>query len=160
MKKVLFLAFLVTLAFSDGILTRSDNGFIMKPIVPKVCYEAPIKETSTGFLFTGRIIWGEPLAGDTYKAGDPYANGLVFVSEKGSREWEYVGKTDDNGTFSLSIEPYKGFRLYAWDGSNKTLAMYDGHFYYNSELKNLYQTPTGGEPKITEKGDVVVEVDN
>ena len=157
MKKILLFIGCVALLFSaenTSVMIKSENGFIMKPITPKICVTAPVKETPTGYLFTGRIIWGEPAV--NAEVGDPYANGLVFVSEGKTRAWEYVGKTDDNGSFSLPIKPYTQFKMYAWDGASQTLAKYDGHFYYNSELKNLYMTPTGGNPYIADKGDVLV----
>jgi len=155
-KLILSTLFLTMLLCGENtsVIVKTDMGFVMKPISPKTCYTTPIKETPTGFLFTGRIIWGEPAI--NAEVGDPYAERLVFVSEGKTRAWEYVGKTDDNGTFSIPIKPYTQFKLYAWDGSSKSFAMYDGHFYYNSELNNLYQTPTGGEPFISEKGDVIV----
>jgi len=159
MKKIFIFIWVITVLFAgeySNIMIKTDSGFIMKPIGPRPCKQELVKETPTGFLFNGRIIWGEPIVGNN-KVGDPYKNGLVFVSEKKTRAWEYVGKTDENGTFSLPIKSYEGFQLYAWDGSSKTLTMYDGHFYYNSELHNLYQTPTGDEPKIADKSDVTVE---
>ena len=151
MNKILFIILFSVLLFSienKGILTKTEGGFVMTP-------SSPIKETTTGFLFTGRIIWGDPAV--NAEVGSPYVNGLVFVSEGKTRAWEYVGKTDDNGSFSLPIKPYTQFKLYAWDGESQTLAKYNGHFYYNSELKNLYMTPTGGKARIADKGDVIVE---
>ena len=159
MKKLLLLVAFTSLIFSSeatGTITKSEKGFVMTPISPKICNTSMIEETPTGFLFKGRIIWGEPTPVNI-KAGNPYVNGLVFVSEGKTRAWEYVGKTDDNGSFSLPIKPYTQLKMYAWDGVSQTLAKYDGHFYYNSELKNLYMTPTGGEARIADKGDVIVE---
>lgn len=135
-------------------MEKTTGGFVMKPFEPRECVSELVEETPTGFLFNGRIIWGDPAV--NAEVGSPYVNGIVFVSEGKTRDWEYVGKTDDNGTFSLPINPYTQFKLYAWDGSGNVLAKYDGHFYYNSELDNLYMTPTGGEPVIAEKGDVTV----
>ena len=164
MKKILFFIGFVTVLFcveNTSIMLKSENGFVMKPVTPYtpiVCDNLPVEQTATGFLFAGRIVWGDPAV--NAEPGDPYADSLVFVSEGKTRAWEYVGKTNADGNFSIPIKPYTQFKLYAWDGINKSFAMYDGHFYYNSELHNLYQTPTDGEPKITDKGDVVVvEVD-
>ena len=126
----------------------------MTPISPKICNTFIVKDAPTGFLYTSRIIWGDPAV--NAEVGSPYVNGVVFVSEGKTRAWEYVGKTDENGSFYLPIKPYTQFKLYAWDGASQTLAKYDGHFYYNSELDNLYMTPTGGSPSIVEKGAVVV----
>lgn len=159
---ILLIAPILLLSENTGVISKTETGFIMKPKIPfveKTCEIIPISNSETGFLFTGRIIWGES---DGYPAkGSPYANKMVFVSEGKTREWEYIVSTDENGTFSIPIKPYTQFKLYAWDGTSDFFAKYDGHFYYNSELHNLYQTPTGGEPFIAEKGDVVVvEVDN
>lgn len=121
------------------------------PFTPKICENIPIEQTTNGFLFTGVIKWGVDA-----KMGEPYAEGLVFISEGKTRAWEYVGKTNSDGNFSIHIEPYTQFKLYAWDGTNKFVATYDGHFYYNSDLHNLYMTPTGGDPEIAPKGDVIV----
>lgn len=165
MGKILSIILFSVLLFSiehTSIMVKSENGFIMKPVTPytpKVCANVPVEQTSTGFLFTGRIVWGDPAV--NAEPGDPYVDSLVFVSEGKTRAWEYVGKTNADGNFSIPIKPYTQFKLYAWDGSSKFFAMYDGHFYYNSELHNLYQTPTGEEPKIADEGDaVVVEVNN
>ena len=81
---------------------------------------------------------------------------MVFVSESNTRAWEYVNKTDSNGTFHISIKPNSDFNLYAWDGESKFYAKYDGHFYYQAEKNNLYQAPTGEDPFIADKGDIII----
>lgn len=141
MKKLLLFLGIVAFLFSgeySNKIVKTNSGFIMEPITPRPC--KMIEKTSTGFLFHGKIIWGEPTVGAN-KVGDPYKNGMVFVSESKTRAWEFVCLTNDNGEFSVPIKPSSGFRLYAWDGSGKILAMYDGHFYYNPKLKNLYRVP-------------------
>ena len=138
--KILLFVLLVLSVNADSILIKTTEGFIMKP-------EIPVSETPTGFLFTGQIIWYNK---------SPYANMMVFVSESNTRAWEYVSKTDSNGTFRVPIKPNSDFNLYAWDGTSKFYTKYDGHFYYLAEKNNLYQAPTGEDPFIADKGDIII----
>ena len=133
-------------------MAKTNNRFVVKPFVaPEECEVCDPKE-STGFLFTGRIIL------DSID-GEPYVNGIVFISEVATRAFEFVGKTDENGTFELPVEPKKQFHLYAWYGDSNVLAKYDGHFYYNDDTHVLYMTPTG-QPTITaDKGDIIIEAE-
>ena len=154
MKKLLLISALFLALLHGSNLTKDTKGFIMSPKVPSTCLKYPVEQTSTGYLFTGRIIWGDPAVNAS--PGEGYANGLVFVSEGKTREWEFVVKTDEDGYFSVPIKPFTQFKLYAWSGSGELLSKYEGHFYYNSDLGNLYRTPTDGEPTIEPKGDVIV----
>lgn len=156
MKQILFLTIFITVLFSTEIINvieKTESGFVMKPLAPRSC-KAEVIQTSTGYKMVGRIVWGDPAV--HAEPGDPY-HGVVFVSEDKTRAWENVGKTTPDGNFILPIEPYTRYSLYAWDGNNSYLAKYDGHFYYNSELHNLYMTPTGGEAEIAKKSDIIVE---
>ena len=140
MLNIFLIICLTSFAFSS-IISKNETGFVL------TSSSIPVAVSATGFEFTGRII---------FENGDPYANRIVFLSEGKTRSWEYVGLTDDKGYFSIPIKPYTQFKIYAWDGSSEFYSKYNGHLYYNSELNNLYQTPTGGDSFITEKGDVVV----